>query len=123
MTAAEVICIPIPLRIHSEANGSHGHWSVRAARVKHQRHTVAWTLRPHAKPALPVVITLTRIAPRQLDAHDNLPRSFKAPADQIAEWLGVKDNDPRLTWRYSQRSDGHGVYGCEVVFESAMEAL
>lgn len=121
MTVTKVLCVPIAMRINSEANGSHGHWSVRAARVKHQRHTVAWTLRPHTSPALPVVITLTRIAPRQLDAHDNLPRGFKHAADQIAEWLGVKDNDQRLTWKYSQRRGKPGEYGCEVVFESAVE--
>lgn len=121
MTAAQVLCIPVPLRVHSEANGSHGHWSVKAARVKNQRHTVAWSLRPHAKPALPVVVTLVRIAPRKLDAHDNLPRSFKAVVDQIAEWLGIKDNDPRVRWQYAQRSQGPGVYACEIVIESIFE--
>lgn len=122
MTAAQVLCIPVPLRLHSEANGSHGHWSVKAARVKHQRHTVAWCLRPHAKPALPVTVTLVRIAPRKLDGHDNLPRAFKAPCDQVAEWLGIKDNDPRVEWKYAQRSGGPGVYACEIVIESRMDA-
>lgn len=121
MSAAQVLCIPVSLRVHSEANGSHGHWTVRNARVKNQRHAVAWSLRPHARPALPVTITLTRIAPRKLDAHDNLPRSFKAVADQVAEWLGVKDNDPGLTWRYAQRSGGPGVYACEIAIESTVE--
>ena len=120
MTATQVLCIPVPLRVHSESNGSHGHWSVRAARVKNQRHTVAWCLRPHAKPALPVTVLLTRIAPRQLDAHDNLPRSFKAVADQVAEWLGVKDNHPGITWQYSQRSGGPGVYACEIVITATI---
>lgn len=121
MTATHVLCVKIPLRLHSEANGSHGHWSVRAARVKHQRHIVSLFLRPYARPELPVCIKLTRIAPRKLDAHDNLPRAFKAPCDQIAEWLGLKDNDPRLTWSYAQRSSGPGVYGCEIAIESTLE--
>jgi hypothetical protein len=121
MIATQVLCIPVPLRVHSEANGSHGHWSVKAARVKHQRHTVAWCLRPHAKPDLPAVITMVRIAPRKLDAHDNLPRSFKACVDQVAEWLGVKDNDPRIKWQYAQRSEGPGKYACEIVIESELE--
>lgn len=105
MSAAQVLCIAVPVRIYSEANGSHGHWTVRAKRVKAQRQAVAWSL-PRVKPPLPVVITLCRIAPRSLDAHDNLPRAFKAVADQVAEWLGVEDRDERLTWRYSQRSAG-----------------
>ena len=121
MSATQVLCVPVPLRLHSEANGSHGHWSVRAARVKNQRHTVAWSLRPHAKPALPVTVTLVRIAPRKLDAHDNLPRSFKAVADQVAEWFGVKDNDQRLALQYAQRSGGPRVYACEIVIESPVE--
>ena len=40
---------------------------------------------------------------------------------QIAEWLGVKDNDERLTWKYAQRSEGQGVYACEIVIESTLE--
>lgn len=121
MSATQVLCIPVPLRVHSESNGSHGHWSVRASRVKNQRHTVAWSLRPHAKPALPVVVTFVRIAPRKLDAHDNLPRSFKAICDEVAHWLGIKDNDPRVSWKYSQRSAGPGVYACEIQIESSIE--
>jgi len=120
MSAAQILCVPVLVRLTSESNGSHGHWSVRAARVKSQRYTVAWSLRPHAPPSLPVTVTLTRIAPRKLDAHDNLPRSFKAVADQVSEWLGVKDNNPGIKWQYSQRSGGPGVYACEIVFESEM---
>lgn len=120
--ATEILLVKVPLRLHSEANGSHGHWSVRAARVKNQRHTTAWALRPHKAPGLPVIVTVTRIAPRRLDQHDNLPRSAKAVVDQIADWLGIKDNDPRVTWRYAQRSEGAGVYGVELHFESELAA-
>ena len=122
MSATQILSVLVPLRLHSESNGSHGHWSVRAARVKSQRHTVAWSLRPHTPPALPVTVTLTRIAPRKLDAHDNLPRSFKAVADQVSEWLGVKDNNPGIKWKYTQRSGGPAVYACEIVFESEIAA-
>jgi hypothetical protein len=28
----------------------------------------------------------------------------------VADWLGVQDNDPRITWRYDQRkADAWGV--------------
>lgn len=119
MSMSEVLFVPLPMRIKSESNGSHGHWQSRNAAVKAQRRSVAWCLAPHRKPALPVVITLERIGPRKLDAHDNLPRAFKAVADQVAEWLGVKDNDPRLTWRYAQRSEGQGKYAAEIRIETA----
>lgn len=122
MSAAEVLFIPLPLRIRSEANGSHGHWATRARAIKEQRQAVAWCLKPVKKPALPCVITLTRISPGKLDGHDNLPRAFKHAADQIAEWLAVKDNDPRLTWRYAQRSEGPGKYAAEIVIESEFKA-
>lgn len=118
MSAQQVLVIPLPLHIRSEANGSHGHWAARGAAVKSQRQAVAWVLKPHKRPSLPCRIELVRIAPRRLDAHDNLPRAFKAVADQIAEWLGVKDNDPRLSWSYGQRSAGPARYAAEIVITS-----
>lgn len=115
MTTTEALFIPLPLRIRSEANGSHGHWATRARAIKEQRQAVAWCLKAHEPVGMPCTVKLTRIGPRKLDGHDNLPRAFKHVADQIAEWLGVKDNDPRLTWRYEQRSEGAGKYAAEVV--------
>jgi hypothetical protein len=121
MTAAQVLCIPMPLHIHSEANGSHGHHMARARKVKAQRQAVAWCLKPHKVPTLPATVTLVRISPGKLDEHDNLPRAFKAVVDELAKWMGVKDNDARLTWQYAQRSEGRSRYACEIVIESRFE--
>jgi hypothetical protein len=63
-------------------------------------------------PAPGTVVRLTRITgPRgkTLD-DDNLRGCLKAMRDGVADWLGVQDNDPRITWRYDQRkADAWGV--------------
>jgi hypothetical protein len=73
--------------------------------VARERLVVAWHLRMSSfaedPPALPVVVTLTRIAPRRLDS-DNLQGGCKAARDEVAAWLGVDDADPRVEWRYEQ---------------------
>ena len=118
MIAAQVICVIVPIKIASEANGSHGHWSAANRRTKKQREAVQWLLHPHTPPRLPVVVTLTRIAPGTLDEHDNLRIGFKHAVDQVAEWLGAKDNHPGITWCYGQRKGKAGEYAAEISVES-----
>ena len=101
--------IEIPCRIVSIQNES-SHWRVAATRRQKERTLVGWHIRLLAKPELPCTVTLTRIAPRPLDGHDNLRSGFKAPVDAIAEWLGVKDNDPRVTWQYAQEQGKPKTY-------------
>lgn len=114
MSAIEVM---LPLKLVSEANGSHGHWAAKARRVKAQRLAVATLVRrPLRRVALPCTVTITRIAPRAFD-DDNLVRSAKAVRDQIAAELGINDRDPRVTWRVEQRKGGVRQYGCEVRIE------
>jgi len=73
----------------------------RARRVSAQRQIGYLLVAANAPPALPACVTLTRIAPRALDVHDNLPMAVKSIVDGIADAFGVKDNDPRITWRYA----------------------
>src|SRR4051812_37553527 len=105
--------LTLPLRLVSEAN-ARGHWAVRAKRVKRQRTAVGLVLNTQPRPTLPCVVTVTRIAPRALDGHDNLQASCKATIDAIAQWLGVDDRDPRVTWRYGQRRGKAKEYGVEI---------
>lgn len=76
----------------------------RSRRVKAARQGVHWALKQIAKPAFPCVVTMTRIAPSTngLDAHDNLPGSLKPMVDGVADWLGIRDDDKRVEWRYTQ---------------------
>lgn len=90
--------IELPISTVSESN-RRDHWATKARRVKAHRNA-AWALCP-AYP-LPCIVTLTRVAPRSLDAHDNLRSALKFAVDGIADRLGIKDNDPRVEWRYAQ---------------------
>ena len=108
--------LSIALRIHSEAN-QREHWATKAKRVKMKRGVVGHALwfrelilkRP--RPELPVTVIFTRLAARRLD-DDNLCGGFKACRDEVASWLGVNDNDPRVTWRYAQER-GKG-FACRI---------
>lgn len=104
--------IELPLRIESTAN-LREHWAKKAKRTKNHRQA-AIVIPAHP---LPCVVTLTRIAPRALD-DDNLRSGLKALRDGIADRLGVKDNDPRVEWRYAQmRTMRPKHYACLVQIE------
>lgn len=84
----------------------------RTRRVKAARQGVHWALKQIAKPMFPCVILMTRIAPSTngLDAHDNLKGSMKHHVDGVADWLGIRDDDKRVQWEYSQeRGAEYGV--------------
>ena len=80
----------------------------KSRRVKAQRQGTHWALKAIAKPQFPVVVLMTRIAPPSatgfagLDKHDNLPGSLKPAVDGVADWLGIRDDDKRVEWRYTQ---------------------
>lgn len=100
--------ITLPLRIESVAN-LREHWGDKSKRTKAHR-MAAVAVPTHG---LPCVVTLTRIAPRVLD-DDNLRSAFKALRDGIADRLSVKDNDPRVEWRYAQAKGQPKEYAARV---------
>lgn len=112
-----MIDLILPIKITSPANGSHGHWSADAKRRKDQRTIVKWGLRPLTPPPLPVVVTLTRIGPRDLDT-DNLAAGFKSVRDEVAAWLGCGDStrDP-ITWVYQQQRGEPRQYAITITVE------
>ena len=61
----------------------------------------------------PLLVTLTRESAGILD-DDNLRGALKAVRDGVADWLGVPDNDPRVTWLYEQRLVARKQYAVEV---------
>ena len=103
----EVHTLSLPLRTVSASN-QREHWAVRAKRNAMERATVrslwqVFKLRA-LLPGECADVTLTRVAPRLLDRHDNLSTSFKAVADQVTDCLGLpNDRDGRVTWGYKQR--------------------
>lgn len=110
-----MIRVLLPIKIISEAN-MRCHWREKSARVKTHRNTARLLMAVEGGPAPTspgVVITLTRIAPRELD-DDNLASGFKACRDGVADWLGIDDGSKRLQWRYEQRKGKPGQYAAEV---------
>lgn len=76
---------------------------VRARRVKAEREATGWALVAgrFPVPAFPLVVIFTRHGKRAMDT-DGLAASNKGCRDQVAQWLGVDDADPRIEWRYAQ---------------------
>jgi hypothetical protein len=70
-------------------------------------------------PAFPLVVTLTRVTPRELDDGDNLATSLKAVRDGVADYLGLRsDRDPRVAWRYAQTHGAPHEYAVRVALEA-----
>lgn len=120
----------LPLRTKSLAN-EHAHWRVRAKRAGAERYTtnVCWYDGGNRRlePDECALVTLTRIAPRDLDS-DNLPPSMKSVRDELAACLGLDDRNPRIVWHYQQRraEKGQERYAVDVlveVFASEREPL
>ena len=109
--------ITIPIKTVSEAN-AHTHWRIRAKRAKEQRGLAALLCRAEigTPPAVPLTITITRLAPGTLDS-DNLAGSQKHVRDGIADWLGVDDRSPLIDWRYAQEKAARGVYFVRIEIE------
>jgi hypothetical protein len=109
------LVVTLPLKIESTAN-LREHWRKRAHRAAIHRAGVHFAMKCNAAivpPSPPLVITCTRIAPRELDS-DNLAISFKSVRDGIADWLGVNDNDKRITWQYAQEKGAPKHYAARI---------
>lgn len=112
------------IRTAIESNSSE-HWTVKAKRHKKQKlmiKKVFLSERPPVQP--PCIVSITRIAPRELDEHDNLRVSLKWIADALAEYLvpgkanGRADDDKRIQWHFSQKKGLIREYGVYVKIET-----
>jgi len=114
----------IPIHTVSELNVREHHMA-RYRRRKGQRQAAYALVRSRLpscfEPDWPMVVTLTRIAPRRLDAHDGLPASLKAVVDGIADALGIDDGSASVAWVYAQRKGAAKEYAVEVTIEQARE--
>lgn len=113
------------LRLYSEANESK-HWRSKMHRTKLQRDTTRHVMElTGIDPAywfarLPIAITITRIAARDLDT-DNLASGIKHCRDSVAEWLGIDDKDRRVTWVNDQRRGKPKQYATEIRIETRLD--
>lgn len=103
------------IRLVSEAN-IHEHWGTTSKRVKEQRQWIYVHAKRHMPVPFPAVVTMTRIAPRELD-DDNAVRSCKAIRDELALLMGIDDRDPRVKWVVKQSKGSPKQYGVRVQIE------
>ena len=125
---AAVVEVEIPVRIESELNDNGRHYAVRKRRFdahKKATHYMLIASRSILKMITAgeagIIVTLTRFAPRLLDAHDNLRSGFKGVADQIATELGLDDKDPRIEWIYRQAKASK--YSAQIRIEQTEEVV
>jgi hypothetical protein len=103
----KVLAIILDIRTVSEAN-SNEHWTKKRKRHVGQKNAIFFEFYRKILITPPCSVKLTRLAPRLLDSHDNLPTAFKWIVDAIAEQInknlptGQADNDKRITWEYDQ---------------------
>jgi hypothetical protein len=110
----------LPIKTVSEAN-KHEHWRKSHKRHVLQKQAVKMLLTGKITPDdLPCTVKLTRIAPRRLDPHENLPMSQKHVLDAICELLvpnkaiGQADSDNRIQVKYEQMKGIPKEYAIEV---------
>jgi hypothetical protein len=119
---AGVIKFTIPVKTTNPLNGSQGRTRgavlAKAAQRKKQRNAArlcamaTHPLEPGEMLWDPAIL-LTRVSAGTLDT-DGLAASLKSIRDGLADWLGVADNDPRVTWSYAQRKGKRREYSVEV---------
>lgn len=112
-----VIGTSLLLHVISEKNARG--WQAKARRTQAQRRlTFQCLMYLWAPVGLPLVVTLTRIAPRALD-DDNLATSLSAVRDGVSDWLaGIlhrgEDRQAGLVWQYTQRRGPPRFYAVEI---------
>ena len=116
------VVLDLPLQTVSEAN-CFEHWTKKHQRHKAQQKMVAVFLKPHRdKIKLPCKVMLTRFAPDQLDAFENLPMSFKYIVDAICAIVtgdyrpGRADGDKRISLACDQVTSKEYGIRIEIIF-------
>lgn len=111
------VAIEVGVVLVSEMNARE-HWRPKAARKAQQRAVVGAALRGLVTwrwdGAADLRIDITRIAPKNLDRGDGMIPTAKATKDEIASFLGVDDNDPRLDWRVGWERGAPKTWGCRI---------
>lgn len=118
--------VTLPIKLESTLN-ERTHWAKRAKRAKQQRACSDLALRAASPrgmagslgrtPSAVATVKIVRIAPRSLDT-DNLVAAGKSVRDGIADFLGLDDRDPRVTWWVEQeKSPKPRSYAVRIIVE------
>lgn len=97
------------------ANLSHLHWYKLVRMKNKQKKATRICLVGKEIPPAPLLVTITRLAPRKLD-DDNLQGACKFIRDEIARKVGIDDGSSQYTWRYEQKTAK--TYGVDVEITS-----
>lgn len=115
-----MITLRLPIRTQSEMN-MREHWAKKASRARSHRCVAKMVGNATTLPnslTFPLVVTLTRVAPRPLD-DDNVRGALKATRDGIADWLQVDDRKSDIVrYEYAQQKGKRGEYAVLVSIES-----
>lgn len=116
----ERLSVSIPgLRVSSGDN-AHELWFNRHRKVKNERRLVQLALGAPRVWAFPLVITMTRIAPRELDTA-GLASALKGTEDEIAKYLRIDDGRAerasRVIFVRNGRRRAPREYAVEIVIE------
>jgi hypothetical protein len=108
------ISVEIGIKTTPEGNQRKGWRTVwrNAKKQRNEAHRVLHLL-AQEEPRLPCTVKMTRVSAGKLDG-DNLQSALKHVRDGIADWLGVDDGDPRISWEYDQRRGPEKWYSVEV---------
>jgi hypothetical protein len=120
-----LVSVEVGVMLVSEMNVRE-HWRPKAARKAEQRAVVGLALRMLAQRrwsgASDLRIDITRIAPKCFDRGDGVIACAKQVRDEVATWLGVDDNDPRLDWRVGWERGAPRTYGCRIEIREVTKA-
>ena len=103
-----VVVVEVPgLRLVNPLNQRQG-WRAVSARGKREKAAVAFALRGHRAPPLPLLVTIVRVSPGRLD-DDGATASAKHVRDTVATWAGVDDGSARIRFVVTQEKGAAGV--------------
>lgn len=116
--------IEIPIRTISWLNIRGSFWRhQKRKKAEKSAMYIAWRTEFGGHPPQPPLrVTFTRVAPRSLDAGDNLESAFKYIRDELAQCMGLKnDAGTEVEWKSQQRKGGSKEYTVIVEIEELGE--
>jgi hypothetical protein len=111
------------VRLRNPLNNSHRDWHGPWRERKTARTAVEMACLAAKLPTgTPCIVTLTRYGVGVMD-DDNLRAALKPARDAVAtDYIGIKDNDPRIEWVYRQAKAPKGCFGVRIEIASADSA-
>lgn len=112
----------LPIRVNSRANDHRSnHWGPRAATSAAHSGAAAMSLSRQKTflrklLARSIVVRVVRIAPRELDNHDNLGMALKAITDGVARALSIDDRDARVRFVPDAERGAPKTWGVRIEF-------